>query len=79
MSENKREALIYDVCSVPQGITMDKVVRIWKDFNLILYDSLNKGNAPVLMDAEKVKSKLVDISNTTPEILSQISKLLEDE
>ena len=69
-------ALIYDICSVPDGITMEKIVHIWKEHKLVLYDSHN-GETPTIIDPENMKGVLVDMSNTDEKTLKQVQKLLE--
>jgi len=67
--------LVYDVCSTPDGMNIEKIVSIWKEHDFIMYDS-EIGHAPKVYDAE-AEATMVDVSNTTPEILSKISKLLK--
>ena len=69
-------ALVYDICSVPDGMTMDKIVHIWKEHKLILYDSHN-GQSPTIIDPENMKGVLVDMSNVDEETLKRVQKLLE--
>ena len=73
--EEKKPMLIYDICSVPHGFELQKVVHIWKEHNFVMWDSENGGNEPIL--TEETEGVLIDISNTTPEILNKINKLIE--
>ena len=75
MSKTK---LVYDICSVPEGMTVEKIVYIWKDHNLVLWDSKNEGSVPVLIDAGDAEIALVDVSNASPERLKQIDKLIKE-
>ena len=79
MSDEKKlpkGALVYDLCSVPDGVTIDQIVDIWKGEEFIIYDS-RKGNTPVIHDPENTKGILVDISTAEEEVLKQIEKLLK--
>ena len=69
-------ALVYDVCSVPDGAIIDDIVRVWKEHEFILYDSHN-GDAPVIYDSENIKGVLIDVSTVEEEKLKQIQKLLK--
>lgn len=44
MDPNK-QTLEYDLCSVPPGMTMDEILRLYSTIGLLLYDS-SKGNPP---------------------------------
>lgn len=72
---SKKGILAYDICSAPDGINIDKIISVWKEHNFVIYDS-KLGSKPELFDA-KVETILVDVSNTTPEILNQIQKLIK--
>ena len=41
------ETLVYDICTVPEGVNLDKVIMVWKEHNVVIYDSF-KGNEPFL-------------------------------
>jgi hypothetical protein len=70
------KALVYDVCSAPDGMTLDKIVSIWKEHNLVLYDSFN-GKQPLIYDYEDIDGALIDVSTTSKEKLVEIQKLLK--
>ena len=74
MSDGK---LVYDICATPEGWNLDKIVQIWKEHNIVLYDSHN-GDKPFIYDSKDIEGVLVDVSNTTPEILSKISNLIKE-
>lgn len=78
MCQLDKTALTYDICSTPDGMTLERVVRVWKEHDFILYDS-EKGTAPVLLDPENSKAVLVDMSNLDVEKLIKIQKLINDE
>jgi len=75
MGEEKN-ALVYDACSVPDGIDLDTIVRIWKEHNFIVYDSHN-GETPSIHNPNDIEAVVVDISNTDEETLKQIQKLIK--
>ena len=59
--------LIYDIASCPMtaGLSMDKVVKIYKEHNIVLYDSKENGGneKPQLIDVlEGTDIKIVDMS-----------------
>jgi len=69
---------IYDVCSCPHGMNLDKIVQIWKEHEFVIYDSI-MGEKPILFDTEdESKALLVDVSNTNKEKLEQIHKLITE-
>ena len=70
--------LVYDICSTPDGIDLEKILHIWKNHEFILYDS-TKGTPPSIINPENSKAVLVDVSNTSEEKLSEIQKLINDE
>ena len=71
----KKGTLLYDVCSVPNEMNIDKIVEIWEEHDFIMYDS-TLGTAPKLYDA-KTEATLVDVSTVGEEKLLQIIKLLK--
>jgi len=75
MSEKVK--LLYDVMSMPHGMNLDKIVQIWKEHDLVLYDSI-LGEKPMLVDAEEAGTVLIDVSNTSKEKLKQIDKLIKE-
>jgi serine protease inhibitor len=74
MSSSK-DKLVYDICSVPEGINLDKVMSVWKKHDVVIYDSF-KGNTPFLYNGE-VTGKLLDIASEDQETINQINKLLK--
>jgi hypothetical protein len=79
MSGDKKIRLIYDVVSVPQGICLDRLIEIWRVYGLVIWDSQNRGYAPVVTDIESGKNELIDISTVGKEKLEQIQKLINHE
>ncbi len=80
MSDTEKLAkgvLVYDVCSAPDGMNIEKIVSIWKEHDFIMYDA-TLGDAPKVYDAE-AEATLVDISTVGEEKLVEIQKLLKDE
>jgi hypothetical protein len=75
MSQEK-PALVYDICSIPDGITLEKVVYVWQDYNIVVYDSKNGGNKPELRD-DISDVQLIDVSTVDAKKLKQIQKLIE--
>ena len=64
----KEGKLIYDITSIPDGMSLDEMVFMWKEHDYILYNS-NNGNAPIMIDFEDSKSVLIDVLNTEEETL----------
>jgi len=75
MSKEKT-VLAYDICSTPDGVTLDKIVQAWKEHNVIIYDS-HKGSKPDVHNHVGVRPLMIDVSTTEEETLKQIQKLIE--
>ena len=71
-----KKALVYDISSTPDGVTLDKVIGVWKENDVIIYDSF-KGKQPLIYDYEEIDGKLLDVGTADMETISEINKLLE--
>lgn len=71
-----KKAIVYDICSTPEGVTLDKVMGVWKEHEVLIYDSF-KGNEPFIYDCEDIDGKMLDIASEKQETIDKINKLLK--
>lgn len=77
---NNTGKLVYDIVSVPDGADLNLILRVWKRDGIVIYDSKNGGNPPVIFDRGKHKNgELIDVSSVDSKKLKEIQKLLKDE
>lgn len=70
------KAIVYDICAVPEGVNLDKIMQVWKEHDVLIYDSF-KGKTPFIHDLEDTSKVLLDISEADQEKINQINKLLQ--
>lgn len=76
--------LVYDIsmCPMSAGLDMEKVLKIYQEQKLVIYDSTennysgNPRQAPTLFDGEGVEIKSIDLG-TTPMNSEEVKKLIE--
>lgn len=74
---NKEDTIIYDIISVPNGINMDTLHKIWTEHKWLFWDSSNEGNEPKLLSGNKLEISL-DISiPKNRKLLDKIKKELK--
>lgn len=64
MDKGNKGVLIYDINACPDectGLTMDKIMQLFHQENLLLYDSRN-GLEPTFIPIEDIKVNFVDLS-----------------
>jgi hypothetical protein len=71
----KEDILIYDIMTTPQGIDLEKIVYLFREHNVILYDSFKGGTSPKVMN--KVKHiAFIDVEGE--KISNQINKIIKE-
>lgn len=57
----KKPVLIYDLCSLPQHIEVERIMKIYDDNNVIFYDSA-LGEKPQIIDTNNIEVSYLDVS-----------------
>lgn len=71
----KEDILIYDVMSTPQGLDLQKVVYIFREHNIVFYDSFQGGTAPSVMNEVK-HIAFIDVEGE--KISKQFNNIIKD-
>ena len=50
----EKKILIYDVRSIPEGMTLEHILSVFEETRVIIYDSLSTGNLPFTVDVHNV-------------------------